>query len=65
MNDEVQHFVDELGFSEWVVAIGCKLLILMESFHQHGKWHVWIPWLHEFLFGFGDHVGVDLSEKFQ
>ena len=53
LNDEI------LGFGEWVVLIGYKLLTLTEPFHQRGKLHVRVPWLHEFLLIFGDFLGVD------
>ena len=41
--------------------ICCKLLLFMEPFHQHGNWHVRVPWVHDLEFIVGNFLGVDLS----
>ena len=37
LDEEVEHFKDELGLSEGVISICCKLLAFVEPFNQHGN----------------------------
>ena len=39
------------------------LLPLVVNCCQHGKWHVRVPWLHEFLLIFGGFLGVDAAMR--
>ena len=50
LDDEVKHFIDELGLSEGVIAFCNALLAFMEPHDQHGKWSFGVPWVNYFLF---------------
>ena len=49
LDDEEEHFIDELGLGEGVTVIYLKLLAFMEPLDQHGKWHVGGPKVALFL----------------